>query len=81
MSERTHEVFPVEGGVHVKSWTVGVPFEPEALAQIQRVARLPFIFKHLAVMPDVHAGKGATIGSVIATDGAVVPAAVGVDIG
>ena len=81
MSERTHEIFPVEGGVHVKSWTVGVPFEPEALAQIQRVARLPFVFKHLAVMPDVHAGKGATIGSVIATDGAVVPAAVGVDIG
>ena len=44
-------------------------------------ARMPFIFKHLAVMPDVHLGKGSTIGSVIPTKGAIIPAAVGVDIG
>ncbi|MCC7073479.1 MAG: RtcB family protein [Deltaproteobacteria bacterium] len=65
----------------VKSWTKGVPFEAEARAQLQRVARLPFVHRHVAVMPDVHAGKGATIGSVIPTRGAIIPAAVGVDIG
>ncbi|MBI2894642.1 MAG: RtcB family protein [Deltaproteobacteria bacterium] len=80
-SERTHEFHEVPGGVPILSWTVGVPFEEEARAQVRRVATLPFVRKWLAVMPDVHAGLGATIGSVIATRGAVVPAAVGVDIG
>jgi tRNA-splicing ligase RtcB len=75
------QVFKVEGGVPLKCWTMGVPFEPEARAQLENVARLPFVFRHVAVMPDVHAGKGATIGSVIATKGAIVPSAVGVDIG
>jgi tRNA-splicing ligase RtcB len=75
------QVIPVEGGVPLKCWTVGVPFEDQARAQLQNVARLPFIFRHVAVMPDVHAGKGATIGTVIATRDAIVPAAVGVDIG
>lgn len=78
---KTYEVLHADGGVPVKSWTLGVPFEEEAKAQLLRVARLPFVFKWIAAMPDVHAGKGATIGSVIATQGAVVPAAVGVDIG
>src|SRR6188508_1174432 len=55
--------------------------EPEALKQINNVAQMPFMYKHVAVMPDCHVGKGATIGSVIATKGAVIPAAVGVDIG
>ena len=55
--------------------------EPEALAQIGNVASLPFVFRHVAVMPDCHVGKGATVGTVIATNGAVIPAAVGVDIG
>jgi tRNA-splicing ligase RtcB len=55
--------------------------EPEAQKQILNVAELPFIFKWVAVMPDCHYGKGATVGTVIATKGAVVPAAVGVDIG
>ena len=55
--------------------------EPDALAQAERTARLPFIFPHLALMPDAHVGKGATVGSVIPTLGAVIPAAVGVDIG
>ena len=78
---RSHEVFEVEGGVPVKGWTAGVPFDPKARAQVERVARLPFIHRHVAIMPDVHAGMGATIGSVIPTRGAVIPAAVGVDIG
>jgi tRNA-splicing ligase RtcB (3'-phosphate/5'-hydroxy nucleic acid ligase) len=55
--------------------------EPEALRQIQNTAALPFIFKHVAVMPDCHYGKGATVGTVLATTGAIIPAAVGVDIG
>ena len=55
--------------------------EPEARKQIQNTAELPFVFKWVAVMPDCHYGKGATVGTVIATKGAVVPAAVGVDIG
>ena len=55
--------------------------EPEALAQIGNVAGLPIVFRHVAVMPDCHVGKGATVGTVIATKGAVIPAAVGVDIG
>jgi tRNA-splicing ligase RtcB len=62
-------------------WTHGVPVEPEAQAQLLNTAKMPFIFKHLAVMPDVHLGKGSTIGSVIPTKGAIIPAAVGVDIG
>src|SRR4051812_32691943 len=80
--DRSYEVFPTgESGVPIKSWTVGVPFEPEAKAQLERVASLPFIHKWVAVMPDVHLGKGATVGSVIPTHGAIIPAAVGVDIG
>lgn len=65
----------------IKMWTKGVPVEPEAKEQLAKLAQLPFIFHHVAVMPDVHVGKGSTIGSVIPTLGAVIPAAVGVDIG
>lgn len=65
--------------VPVKIWTNKV--EPEAEQQLRNVASLPFVFKHVAVMPDVHWGMGATVGSVVATKGAVIPAAVGVDIG
>ncbi|WP_222875443.1 RtcB family protein [Terrihabitans soli] len=65
----------------IKLWTEGVPVEDGAMQQLEQVASLPFIFGHVAVMPDVHYGLGATIGSVIPTKGAVVPAAVGVDIG
>jgi tRNA-splicing ligase RtcB len=64
-----------------KAWTRGVPFELEAQAQLRRVAALPFVHKWIAVMPDVHVGLGATVGSVIACKKAVIPAAVGVDIG
>jgi tRNA-splicing ligase RtcB len=70
-----------EGAAPVKAWTRGVPFEDEARAQVEATARLPFIHKWVAVMPDVHFGIGATVGSVIPTRGAIIPAAVGVDIG
>lgn len=65
----------------IKMWTNGVPVEEEAKKQLINTANMPFIFKHLAVMPDVHLGKGSTIGSVIPTHKAIIPAAVGVDIG
>jgi tRNA-splicing ligase RtcB len=55
--------------------------EPATLAQAEAAASLPFVFPHLALMPDAHLGKGATVGSVIPTLGAIIPAAVGVDIG
>ena len=55
--------------------------EPEAVQQIKNTASMPFVFHHVAVMPDTHFGKGSTIGTVLATKGAVIPAAVGVDIG
>ena len=68
-------------GKPIKAWTRGVPLEESARQQLQNVAGLPFIHKHIAVMPDVHWGMGATVGSVIPTLGAIIPAAVGVDIG
>jgi tRNA-splicing ligase RtcB len=70
-----------EGGTPIKAWTRGVPFEDAARAQVEAASKLPFIHKWIAVMPDVHLGIGATVGSVIPTKGAVIPAAVGVDIG
>ncbi len=69
----------LRGGT-IKTWTEGVPVEEAALQQLHNVAGLPFV-RGVAVMPDVHFGLGATVGSVIATKGAVIPAAVGVDIG
>lgn len=69
----------VNARVPVKIWAREV--EEQALTQLKNIAALPFVFRHVAAMPDVHLGKGATVGSVIATEGAVVPAAVGVDIG
>jgi tRNA-splicing ligase RtcB len=54
---------------------------PEETKMAKNVASLPFVFKHVALMPDVHLGKGALVGSVIATKEAIIPAAVGVDIG
>lgn len=68
-------------GAPIKAWTQGVPIEDSALKQLRNVASLPFIHKHVAVMPDVHWGMGATVGSVIPTYKAIIPAAVGVDIG
>lgn len=74
------EVLKDEYGVPVKCWTKGVPFEAEAKAQLLKLSKLPFV-TGLAVMPDVHAGKGSTVGSVVATQRVVIPATVGVDIG
>jgi tRNA-splicing ligase RtcB len=81
MSEKNHETLNVEHGAHIKMWTRGVPVEEEAKEQLRNTAKMPFIFHHIAVMPDVHLGKGSTVGSVIPTLQAVIPAAVGVDIG
>lgn len=74
-------MFEKHNGVPVKSWTKGVPFEAEAKQQLRNIASLPFIHRWVAAMPDVHLGKGATIGSVIPTIEAIIPAAVGVDLG
>jgi tRNA-splicing ligase RtcB (3'-phosphate/5'-hydroxy nucleic acid ligase) len=68
-------------GVPIKAWIEGVPVEDEAKKQLQNVARLPVVWPHVAVMADCHFGIGATVGSVIPTKGAIIPAAVGVDIG
>jgi len=80
MTDHAYETMQA-GGSLIKSWTVGVPFDQGAREQLKRISRMPFIHKWVAAMPDVHLGKGATVGSVIPTLGAVIPAAVGVDIG
>lgn len=72
----------IEGAASpIKAWISGVPLEHAAVGQLRNVASLPFIHSHIAVMPDVHFDRGATVGSVIPTKGAIIPAAVGVDIG
>lgn len=81
MTQTTYEYQDVEGGSPIKMWTRGVPVDDKAREQLTKAAKMPFIFKHVAAMPDVHVGIGATVGSVIPTKGAVIPAAVGVDIG
>jgi tRNA-splicing ligase RtcB (3'-phosphate/5'-hydroxy nucleic acid ligase) len=80
MSETHHIILP-ERGVPIHAWTRGVMIDHEAEKQLRNVAQLPFIFRWIAAMPDVHWGIGATVGSVIPTKGAIIPAAVGVDIG
>jgi tRNA-splicing ligase RtcB len=74
-------IFMHEPNDRVKTWLPPEQIEPAARAQIDNVSRMPFLFKHVAVMPDCHLGKGATVGTVIATRGAIIPAAVGVDVG
>jgi len=68
-----------KGSVPVKIWTEDI--DPKAMEQLENVAQMPFVHHHVAAMPDVHVGIGATVGSVIATREAIIPAAVGVDIG
>lgn len=68
-----------QGNAPIKIWTNDI--ENEAKNQLINLSKMPFIHKHIAVMPDVHAGKGSTIGTVIATKGAIIPSAIGVDIG
>ena len=70
---------PIRVNDRLVSWAPDI--EPQALAQAERSSRLPFIAGHVALMPDAHFGLGATVGSVIPTNGAIIPAAVGVDIG
>ncbi len=75
------------GKVPIKMWTRGLTtphtdnVEPEAMRQLENLSTMPFIHKHVAVMPDVHWGNGTSVGTVIASRGAIIPAAVGVDIG
>lgn len=66
-------------GLPIKLWAEQV--EDGAMEQINNLSRLPFAFRHIAIMPDVHQGYGMPIGGVLATDGAIIPNAVGVDIG
>lgn len=68
-------------GVPIRAWTQGVHVDANAMQQLRNLASLPIVHSHVAAMPDVHFGIGATVGSVIATRQAIVPAAVGVDIG
>ncbi|MFO1186269.1 MAG: RtcB family protein [Alphaproteobacteria bacterium] len=75
-----HEVMET-GGAPIRAWTNGVSVEQKAREQLANMAKLPFVHSHIAIMPDVHWGMGATVGSVIPTVGAIVPAAVGVDLG
>jgi tRNA-splicing ligase RtcB len=75
-----HELIETDG-VPIKAWIRGVSLEAAARKQLENVARLPIVFRHVAAMPDVHWGIGATVGSVIPTEKAIIPAAVGVDIG
>ena len=81
MKTGNYDVLQEGNSAPIKMWTQGVPVEEAAKKQLLNAANLPFIFKWMAAMPDVHLGKGATIGSVIPTKGAIIPAAVGVDIG
>jgi len=81
MTEERYLEQEVPGGVPVRLWARGVPVEEEARRQLANAARLPVVFHHIAAMPDVHFGIGATVGSVIPTRRAIIPAAVGVDIG
>ena len=76
-----YELMEQTGGVPVTMWTRGVPVEDEARRQLSQLARLPVVWPHVAAMPDVHVGIGATVGSVVPTRHAIIPAAVGVDIG
>lgn len=76
-----YETLQASNGGYIKAWVKGVPFEEAAKQQAFNLARLPFVHKYIALMPDVHSGKGSTVGSVIPTEGAIIPAAVGVDIG
>jgi tRNA-splicing ligase RtcB (3'-phosphate/5'-hydroxy nucleic acid ligase) len=78
---RGYEELTAEGRAPIKAWVRGVPLDEGAVRQLENTARLPFVYKWIAAMPDVHWGLGATVGSVVATKGAIVPAAVGVDIG
>jgi tRNA-splicing ligase RtcB len=79
--ENQMQVIQGANGGLIKAWIDGVAVEDKARQQLDNMASMPFIHKHVAIMPDCHWGMGATVGSVIPTKGAIIPAAVGVDIG
>jgi tRNA-splicing ligase RtcB (3'-phosphate/5'-hydroxy nucleic acid ligase) len=81
MANTTYNLIESSDGAPIKAWVKGVKMEDDAKRQLQNIAKLPIVFKWVAAMPDVHLGIGATVGSVIATKAAIIPAAVGVDIG
>ena len=82
MNGYNYELLHAEGSpTPIKGWVKGVPLDEGAHRQLRNLAGIPFVGPWVAVMPDVHLGKGATVGSVIPTRGAIIPAAVGVDIG
>jgi len=81
MNKPSFDLHQQHGGVPIKWFTRGVPVEEEARRQLEGLARLPIVGPFVAAMPDVHLGIGATVGSVVPTRGAIIPAAVGVDIG
>jgi tRNA-splicing ligase RtcB len=82
MNTSSYELLHAEqGSVPVKGWVRGVPVDEGARRQLRNIAALPHVGPWVAVMPDVHLGKGATVGSVVPTRGAIIPAAVGVDLG
>ena len=74
MSANNYNTIQPENGVPIKAWTKGVAVEALAEKQLRNVASMPFIYKWVAAMPDVHWGIGATVGSVIPTKGAIIPA-------
>lgn len=80
MTEQNFNYIDAGKGI-IKAWTKGVHVDENTMQQAVNIANMPFVHKHMALMPDAHLGKGATVGSVIATKGAIIPAAVGVDIG
>ncbi|KJY68561.1 RtcB family protein [Vibrio nigripulchritudo] len=82
MCTKNYSLIENESRKPIKAWVNGVPFEDKAREQLDNIAKMEnIVHSHIAVMPDVHMGKGATIGSVIPSVKAVIPAAVGVDIG
>lgn len=76
-----HSVIVGDNHKPIKTWCPLDSIEPDAMEQLKNISAMPFVFKHVAAMPDVHLGKGATVGSVIASKDCIMPAAVGVDIG
>lgn len=79
--DTTYNILKAKDGVPIKMWTRGVELEEQAKNQLVNITKMPFIFRWVAVMPDCHWGMGATVGSVIPTRKAIIPAGVGVDIG
>src|SRR3974390_2440496 len=81
MAESSYNLIATENAAPIKAWTKGVPLEDQARQQLLNIAKLPFIYKWVAAMPAFTWGTGAPAGRATPTKGAIIPAAVGVDIG